>query len=69
MISLRRWLLPRELAAISGFPVVAEFQPTAAERLPPGWTSSISIRQIGNGMAVPSVGVMMAVALTCFGTK
>ena len=58
MNGLWRWLLPCELAAISVSPAMTEFQPSVAERLPPDWTSSIGIRRIDNGMAVPFVGVM-----------
>ena len=60
--SLRRWLLPCELAAASGFPVFAELATAAGM---PRDTSLYSTSQLGNGMHVATVGSVFMVAMAC----
>ena len=59
---LRRWLLPRELAAAMGFPTYGVL---AAAVGVPVETQVLSAHAIGNSMHVGNVGTVIAVTLAC----
>ena len=55
---LGRWLLPRELAAASGFPVTGSLAAVSSVAID---TNSYSNQQLGNAMHVATVGTVVAV--------
>ena len=63
--SLARWMLAKELAALSGFPVTQGLAARAGISFDSALAESLSISQIGNAMVVPNAGVVVAVALSC----
>ena len=62
--SLKRWLLPLELAAMSGFPVTEAL--ARAGRVSVDTCSDVYTQaQLGNGMHVSSVGIVLMCVLAC----
>jgi hypothetical protein len=62
--ALQRWLLPLEVAAASGFPVIDELARAGGIV----WTPVVfTASQMGNVMHVANVGCVVAAALSCCG--
>ena len=62
MPSLRRWLLPSELAAATGFPVRTPLAEAAGLPLD---EAQYALSQLGNAMHLANVGCVAGVALSC----